>query len=491
MEVTSDRFAENVQEALADTNLRAALERLARGFPVMRRAAVDRLPEFEALRDEAVAIKNHTLANLDFYLETAVARIEALGGTVHWCRDGAAARDVILAICQAADARTVTKSKSMVCEEIALNDHLQAHGVEPVETDLGEYIIQLRDEPPSHIIAPAIHLSKEQVADTFRDHHRDLPGGRSLDEPRELLDEARSVLRQRFVVADVGITGANMLVAETGSIVVVTNEGNADLTMTLPRVHIAVTGIEKVVPTLEDAATVLRVLARSATGQEQSVYTTLATGPKRQGDLDGPEEFHLVLLDNGRSAMLGGPFHEALRCIRCGACLNHCPVYGAIGGHAYGWVYSGPIGAVLTPNLIGIERSSDLPNASTLCGKCEEVCPMRIPLPRMLRHWRERQAAVGAERGRLALAAWAFLAQRPGLYRWVTGFGVRLLAILATLAGGRGHLRRLPFADGWTKQRDLPAPPGRTFMALWASRGASEGAPEGASGDATRRGDRA
>ena len=467
MEVTSDRFTDNVQDALADANLRAALERLAKGFPAMRRAAVDRMPEFEGLRDEALEIKNHTLANLDFYLEQAVARIEALGGTVHWCRDAAEAREVVLAICRDAGARTVTKSKSMVTEEIALNDHLEKNGIEPVETDLGEYIIQLRGEPPSHIIAPAVHLSKEQVAETFRDHHTELPADRLLVEPREILDEARAMLRQRFVSADVGITGANMLIAETGSIVVVTNEGNADLTMTLPRVHIAVTGIEKVVPTLEDAATVLRVLARSATGQEQSVYTTLATGPKRADDPDGPDEFHLVLLDNGRSAMLGGPFHEALRCIRCGACLNHCPVYGAIGGHAYGWVYSGPIGAVLTPNLIGLERASDLPNASTLCGKCEEVCPMRIPLPRMLRHWREHQAMVGVTRGRLALALWAFAAKRPGLYRWTSGQAVRLLT---ALGGDRGRIRRLPFAGGWTASRDLPAPQGRTFMDQYLSR---------------------
>ncbi len=469
MEITSQGFQANAREALQDAKLQAALGRLVQGFPAMRAAAVSRLPEFDALRDAARTIKDHTLENLDFYLQRFAEKVEEQGGTVHWCRDAAEARAVILEVCRAQGARMVTKSKSMVCEEIAINDHLEANGIEPVETDLGEYIIQLRGEPPSHIIAPAIHLSKDQVADTFREGHPGLPEGRRLEEPMDLLEEARAVLRRRFVEADVGITGANMLVAETGSVVIVTNEGNADLTMTLPRTHIAVASIEKVVPTLEDATTILRVLARSATGQEQSVYTTFVTGPKRADDLDGPEAFHMVILDNGRSAMLGGELRDILRCIRCGACLNHCPVYGAVGGHAYGWVYSGPMGAVLTPGLVGLERTADLPNASTLCGKCEEVCPMRIPLPKMLRHWRERQFA-GREApvpGRLALKGWAFLARRPRLYRLVSGAVVR---VLGALGRRRGSFRRMAFAGGWTAARDLPAPQGRTFMDQWAQR---------------------
>ena len=473
MEVTSQRFEANVAEALADTQLRRALDRLSQGFPGLRRAAMARLPEFEALRDAARDLKDHTLANLDVYLERFAAAVESSGGTVHWCADAAEARRAVLAICQGAGARTVTKSKSMVCEEIALNEHLEAAGIEPVETDLGEYIIQLRGEPPSHIIAPAIHLSKEQVADTFRAHHQELPAERSLDEPLELLAEARAQLRRRFVAADVGITGANLLIAETGSVVVVTNEGNADLTMTLPKVHIVVAGLEKVVPNLADATTILRLLARSATGQELSVYTTFVTGPRRDGDADGPEAFHVVLLDNGRTDMLGGEFQEVLRCIRCGACLNHCPVYGAIGGHAYGSVYSGPIGAVLTPGLVGLERAADLPNASSLCGMCEEVCPMRIPLPRMLRHWRQRLHDGGHDSSRAGLKAWAFLAQRPALYRAAAGLAARLLALL----GGRlGRIRRLPLAGGWTGGRDLPAPAGTTFMAAWSRRRRGEGA---------------
>ncbi len=293
---------------------------------------------------------------------------------------------------------------------------------------------------------------------------------RSLEEPEIMLEEARTVLRDEFLAADVGITGANMLIAETGSIVLVTNEGNADLTQSLPKVQIVIASIEKVVPTLEDASTILRVLARSATGQDLSVYTTFTTGPRRPGDLDGPEDFHVLLLDNGRTRMLGSEFHEMLRCIRCGACINHCPVYAAIGGHAYGWVYSGPMGAVLIPNLIGDVEAGHLPNASTLCGRCEEVCPMRIPLPRMLRQLRERQFEAGLtpRTVRSGLKAWAFLARRPVLYQLATRLGV---AAMGMLGRSRGRFTRLPLAGGWTKSRDLPAPQGQTFQQVWSARG--------------------
>jgi L-lactate dehydrogenase complex protein LldF len=469
MDSTARAFETNAREALKDAKLQAALARLSEGFPAKRREAAARLPEFEALRDQARAIKDHVLANLDLYLERFEARVKENGGHVHWCRDAEEARATILKICRDAGARTVTKSKSMIGEELAINEYLERHGIEPVETDLGEYIIQLRREPPSHIIAPAIHLSLGQVADTFRDSHKDRPAGRALEDPRTLLDEARAELRGRFLAADVGITGANMLIAETGTNVIVTNEGNADLTHTLPRVHVVIASLEKVVPTLEDATTILRVLARSATGQEMSVYTSFCTGPKRPGDPDGPDAYHVVLLDNGRTRMLGGEFHEMLRCIRCGACLNHCPIYKAVGGHAYGWVYSGPMGAVLIPNLIGMEEAKHLPNASTLCGRCEEVCPMRIPLPRMLRQWRERLFAAreASVVSRWGLGFWAFFAKRPALYRAATALAMRALG---TLGRAKGRFRRLPLASGWTGTRDLPAPEGETFMALWADR---------------------
>ncbi len=462
MEATSPRFKQNARAALADDPLQAALAKLTYGFPVRRAEAAARMPEFEDLRDQARDIKNHVLENLDHYLQAYEKKVIDSGGHVHWCRDAEEARQTILGICQKAGAKTVTKSKSMISEEIAINAFLEENDIEPVETDLGEYIIQLRKEPPSHIIAPAIHLSKEQVAETFRDAHRDLDHDRPLEEPRALLEEARAKLREKFLGADVGLTGANMLIAETGTNVLVTNEGNADLTNNLPRVHVVLASIEKIVPTLEDASTILRVLARSATGQEISVYTTFCTGPKRPGDLDGPEEYHVVLLDNGRSEMIGSEFHEMLRCIRCGACLNHCPIYKSVGGHAYGWVYSGPMGAVLIPNLIGMEEAQHLPNASTLCGKCESVCPMRIPLPKMLRKWRERQfrAEMGSKTARWALKGWAWLAKHPAIYRLIMGLGVCVLGQF----GGRGRFRSLPFASGWTSKRDLAAPAGDTFI---------------------------
>jgi len=267
----------------------------------------------------------------------------------------------------------------------------------------------------------------------------------------------------------VGITGANFLIAETGSTVIVTNEGNGDLTQILPKVHIVIASIEKIVPTLADASTILRVLARSATGQEMSVYTTFSTGPRRAGDLDGPEEFHVVLLDNGRTALLGTEFESMLRCIRCGACLDHCPVYQKVGGHAYGWVYSGPMGAVLTPGLLGIEKATPLPGASTFCGRCESVCPMRIPLPNMLRHWREREFErhLTPVRYRSGMALWSFFARRPRLYRLGAGVAARLLG---ALGGRRGAFHSLPLAGGWTAYRDMPAPQGRSFHQLWATR---------------------
>ncbi len=466
---TSRRFKDNAQRALGDAQLQRALVLVKKNFVERRAAAAARLPEFEALRDRARDIKNHVLDNLDVYLERFESKVVAAGGQVHWCEDAEAARQTILHICRSVDAKLVTRGKTMIGEEIDLNSFLEANAITPVETDLGEYIIQLRHEPPSHIIAPAIHLNKEQVADAFRGAHADLDPKRSLDDPPELLAEARARLRSRFLAADVGITGANFLVAETGSSIIVTNEGNGDLTQTLPKIHIVLASLEKVVPTLEDAATILRVLARSATGQEMSVYTTISTGPRRPDDVDGPEQYHVVLLDNGRSRMLGSEFREALRCIRCGACLNHCPVYQAVGGHAYGWVYSGPIGAVLTPSLLGVEEAGHLPNASTFCGRCESVCPMRIPLPKMMRHWREQEFSrhLSPPAARWALRAWAFFARRPALYRLLAGLGAR---VLKARAGRAGRMSRLPLAGGWTAHRDMPAPEGRTFQQLWAER---------------------
>ena len=469
MQSTSHAFPDNARAAVRDPQLKKALTHVKAGFIDKRAKAAAKLPEFEALRDAARDIKNHTLEHLDLYLEAYETRVIEQGGQVHWCGTAAEARDKILEICRSVDAETVTKGKSMIAEEIALNDHLEANGIEPIETDLGEYIIQLRKEPPSHIIAPAVHLTKDQIEADFRDHHDHLPADRNLEEAAALVAEARGILRQRFVKADVGITGANFLIAETGSSVIVTNEGNGDLTQILPKVHIVVASLEKVVPTLEDVSVILRVLARSATGQEFSSYTTFSTGPRRAGDLDGPGEYHVVLLDNGRSGMLGTEYQDALRCIRCGACMNHCPVYHAIGGHAYGWVYPGPIGAVLTPGLIGVEEAGHLPNASSFCGRCEAVCPMHIPLPKMMRHWREREFErhLSPLPLRAGLVFWAFFARRPALYHFFAGLKTRVLGLLGRR---RGRFRRLPLAGGWTAHRDLPAPQGPTFQQLWAQK---------------------
>jgi L-lactate dehydrogenase complex protein LldF len=356
----------------------------------------------------------------------------------------------------------------MIVEEIAINAHLETNGVVPIETDLGEYVIQLRNELPSHIIAPAVHLNATQVEEDFRRVHTHLEAGRDLSQPVQLLTEARGVLREKFLAADVGITGANFLVAETGSSIIVTNEGNGDLTQILPKVHIVIASLEKIVPTLEDASQILRVLARSATGQDMSVYTTVSTGPRRKGDVDGPEQYHVVILDNGRSAMLGTEFQDMLRCIRCGACMNHCPVYHAVGGHAYGWVYPGPMGAVLTPTLIGVDKGGHLPNASTFCGRCESVCPMKIPLPKMMRHWREREferhLSPATVRGGISL--WGFFAKRPALYRLATRVAMKAMAFASR---GKGRFTSLPLAGGWTQYRDFPAPQGQTFQAQWQS----------------------
>ena len=469
MQPTSHSFPANILGGLGDPVLQRALGLARTGFPLRRQLAIERLPEFEELREEGRAIKDHTLAHLDFYLDLYEKNVTASGGQVHWARDAAEARAAVIEICRSVGAKIVTKGKSMVAEEIALNEHLEQNGITPVETDLGEYIIQLRHEPPSHIIAPAIHLMKEQVADAFRAAHKELDPERALTEPRELCDEARAVLRPQFLAADVGITGANFLIAETGSSIIVTNEGNGDLTQTLPRVHIVVTSLEKVVPTPEDAATLLRLLARSATGQEFSSYTTISTGPRRPGDLDGPEQYHVVLLDNGRTELLGGEFQDMLRCLRCAACLNHCPVYIAVGGHAYGWVYPGPMGAVLTPALVGLGEAGHLPNASTFCGRCESVCPVKIPLPSMMRHWREREFAARLRPAayRSGLRLWAMLATRPALYHAIAEITGR---VLGWFGRERGRFRSLPLAGGWTLGRDMPAPEGRSFHSLWAER---------------------
>jgi L-lactate dehydrogenase complex protein LldF len=466
--VTTPRFKDNVHEALHDKRLQRAMN-TASNFAPRRAAAADRLPEFEALRDSARDIKTHTLAHLDLYLEAYEKRVIESGGFVHYARDAEEARQIFLDLCEKRAAKRVTKGKSMISEEIGLNQALEANGIEAIETDLGEYIIQLRHEAPSHIIAPAIHVTRDDVEADFRKAHTHLAADRDLSAPETLLGEAREILRQKFLSADIGVTGANFLIAESGTSIIVTNEGNGDLTQILPKVHVVIASLEKIIPTFDDAAQLLRVLARSATGQDMSVYTTFSTGPRRPEDPDGPEEYHVILLDNGRSSMLSGEFKEMLRCIRCGACMNHCPVYQAVGGHAYGWVYPGPMGAVLTPSLIGVGEGGHLPNASTFCGRCESVCPVRIPLPKLMRHWREREFErhLSPSAQRYGMGVWAFFATRPLLYRLATDIGMRALSWISR---GKGRFASLPFAGGWTRYRDLAAPQGATFQSRWRSK---------------------
>ena len=462
-------FGEQVDLALNNVPLQQAMGRAESGFVETRRQCVEAMPEFESLRDTARDIKEHTLEHLDSYLEFFEAKVIENGGTVHWASSGEEACRIILEICQQAEARLVTKGKSMVAEEIHLNEALEKGGLEVVETDLGEYIIQLANEMPSHIIAPAMHKTRSQISELFHTHHQSLGYVDKAATREEIVSQARQVLRDVFVSADVGITGANFLVAETGSNVIVTNEGNGDLTSCLPRVQIITAGIEKVIPSLEDLSVFLRLLARSATGQEMSAYTTLYTGPRRDDDPEGPEEYHVVLVDNGRSAMLAGNYRSMLRCIRCGACLNHCPVYTAIGGHSYGWIYTGPMGAVLTPLMTGLDNAYDLPNACTLNGRCQEVCPVRIPLPDFLRQHRVRQnqRRLGSGLNRQIVSMWAWSARRPRFYHAVMALPVRLLSYLGR---HRGAFEKLPFGRGWTVVRDFPAPTGSTFQQQWQKR---------------------
>lgn len=464
-------FKIKASAAIQNVNLQSSLAKLGDGFQARRAAAVERLPEFEQLRDKARAVKRHVMANLDTYLQEFEEKVQASGGRVHWASTPQQARETILSVCRRVGAKTVTKGKSMVSEEIGLNDFLAGQGIEPVETDLGEYILQLRNEAPSHIVAPAMHLSQSQIRETFVDTHTHLTKTRDLSTAEGLVGEARQTLRQRFFQADVGITGANYLIAETGSSVIVTNEGNGDLTQTLPKVHIVLTTIERVIPTLQDLSTFLRLLSRSATGQEATAYVTLSTGPKREQDLHGPEEFHVVLLDNGRSRLLGTEDQDVLNCIRCGACMNHCPVYGAVGGHAYGWVYPGPIGAALTPALIGLQHSTALPNASTFCGRCVDVCPVKIPLTDIMRRWRSREhrEKLSPAVPRAMLRLWVQLALHPRWYHFLARF---LIPIMHRLAGRKNRYRIMPFARGWTRYRDFPAPQRHTFHSLIKKSGA-------------------
>src|SRR5437667_6905452 len=396
--LTAETFDANARAALTDTQLRGALRKATSLFGERRREATRSLPDWEELRSQARAIKDETLLHLDRYLERFESNAEKAGAQIHWARDAGEANTIVCRLARERNARLAVKSKSMATEEIHLNAALEAEGIEALETDLGEYIIQLAGEAPSHIIVPAIHKTKKQIAELFTAKL----GIEPTDDVDRLTSVARGVLRQRFAAADIGISGVNFGVAETGTILILENEGNVRLTTSLPKVHIAVMGIEKILPRFADLDVFLKLLPRSGTVQRLSTYQSLITGVKRKPDDEGPDELHIVILDNARSRMLAHPVtRQSLACIRCGACLNACPVYQQIGGHAYGSVYLGPIGAVLTPQLFGLGRSSELPYASSLCGACRDVCPVKIDIPALLLHLRAEVVATRAGKPRL------------------------------------------------------------------------------------------
>lgn len=463
---------------MADAQLQGVLGKIADTLGVKNRQAWDSFHDSAATRERARRIKDATLADLDKHLETLERSVLKLGGHVHWCDDDAAARAAIINILRQSGAKKVVKSKSMTTEEIHLNPALAEAGFETVETDFGEYIIQVAGHRPSHIVGPALHLNANQVAEILSP-----VAGETLSSDREELTRfARRALRSKFAEADAGITGANFAVAETGTIVLVSNEGNARLTTALPRVHIAIMGMEKVIPKLADLPVFLKVLARGATGQKLSVYTSLVTGTRRMGELDGPEEFHLIILDNGRSKILGGPLRESLFCIRCGACLNACPIYRNVGGHAYGGIYSGPIGAVLTPLYDGLAANHHLPHASSLCGACQAACPVKIQIPEMLIRLREQLHEEPGELSRLerwAYGLWARSMRSPRLYRLSTWLATRTVGRVKR----RGRwLKKLPAGlNNWTRTRDFPAPADQRFRDWWTqggTRGAGPGSRE-------------
>jgi L-lactate dehydrogenase complex protein LldF len=465
VQIASIHFKARANAKLADASLQAALAKLQTNFVRGRAERVAELDNFEAIRDAAAALRDRAIASLDVYLEEFERTAKARGAIVHWAESVDEVNRIVCAIAREHGVRKAVKSKSMVTEECSLNEALEAAGIEVVETDLGEYILQLAKEPPSHIIAPVVHKNKDQVSDLFAHKHR-LPRRTDIG---DLTREARGMLRQHFISADMGISGANFLVAETGSTLIVTNEGNGRMVTTLPRVHVAITGIEKVLPTLEDVATLMRLLPAHATGQVISNYISINTGVRNDGDLDGPSHFHVILVDDGRTRLIGGDLQAMLRCIRCGACMNHCPVYQSVGGHAYGWVYPGPMGSILTPVLAGLENAPDLPNAATFCNQCGVACPVKIPLPDLLRKLREQQFERGLKPWyeRMALTLWGWAAQNAAIYAMASSLGARLLA---WKAGPDKLIHRLPLGGGWTRGRDLPAPEGHTFRELYRRR---------------------
>ena len=468
-----------IRHALANPGLQSAIYASTGRLMENRRGSIpEAISEaFQQWREQAHRIKKHTLENLDHYLERLEENVTARGGQVVFARDSGEVADFIISLAKQKKARLIVKSKSMTTEEIDLNEHLEDEHLEAVETDLGEYIVQLARERPFHIVAPALHKTRYEIADLFSERL----GVEREEVPEKQTLIARRVLREKFLAADIGVTGANFLVAESGSVVLIENEGNVRLSTTAPRVHVAVAGIEKLIPRVADLPVFLKLLGRSATGQPLTVYTSFLSGPRREGEIDGPEEFYLVLLDNGRAKLLADRAkRQSLYCIRCGACLNHCPVYRKIGGHNYPGVYSGPIGAIITPQYQGVAQCPWLPFASSLCGACAEICPVKIDIPQILLDLRSEVVRIRVREGRsrlerLAFRLWAWVMRHPRVYEMAALFSSAI-----STEQGNGWRRSVPAifnlgpVKAWMSQRDLPPPPSRTFRQIWRARSPEE-----------------
>ena len=468
---------EKIKETVANPDLQKAIYAATGRLMAHRASAVapELLPDYQDLRTAAHEMKRHTIEHLDYYIEQFERKVEAHGGKVVYCSEAKDVADFVLELAKQRGAHLIVKSKSMTTEEIDLNERLEHHHLESVETDLGEYILQLAHQRPYHIVAPALHMTRYEVADIFTER---------LGVDREVIIEkqtkiARAVLREKFLAADIGISGANFLVADSGAVVIVENEGNARLTTSAPRIHIAIAGIEKLLPRARDLPLFLKLLGRSATGQALTVYTSFLSGPRRGEEIDGPDEFYVVLLDNGRTKLLADPEkRESLFCIRCGACLNHCPVYRKIGGHNYPWIYSGPIGKIITPQFHGVMQDPWLPFASSLCGACAEVCPVKIDIPKLLLQLRAEvieakslEGQGGSERRGFRVFAW--LMRHPKLFRMFGKMGAQL----SPRPRDGSWIRRLPGfmrvgpLRNWMSQRDLPPPAKKSFHDYWKERG--------------------
>jgi L-lactate dehydrogenase complex protein LldF len=472
-------FKEKIQATLEDSKLQLAVYAATGRLMDKRKEAVEPgvLPDYQELRTQANALKKQTLDNLDYYLEQFESNVVAHGGKVIFCRDADDVTDFVLGLARERGAHLVVKSKSMTTEELDFNEKLEEHHLEAVETDLGEYIMQLAHERPYHIVAPALNKTRYDVADLFQ---------KKLGVENETVIEnqtmiARRVLREKFLAADIGVSGGNFLIADSGAVVLVENEGNIRLTTSAPKIHIAVVGIEKMIPRAQDLAVFLKLLGRSGTGQALTVYTSFLSGPRRAGEVDGPEEFYVLLLDNGRTKLLADrEKRQSLYCIRCGACLNTCPVYRKIGGHSFPWVYSGPIGAIITPQFLGVNHEPALPFASSLCGACAEVCPVKINIPKVLLDLRsdvkKAETREGASRmERLGFRIWAWVMSHPRIYE-ISGMVAMALGHAIQGTAKSGWLREVPGSEripplrGWLSERDLPPPPQRSFRQMWRSR---------------------